>query len=176
MPPTDPISAVIAIFVGDGTASHPNTGSLTGTGYQGAPGQPGGNGTRRSVGAGTASQRRRCRSALERLAREGLIERGRGRRSRATFTPGCDLPAPSFNMIPEPDVPSIRHKLINHGVDIAPAEACRVFGLDPGSQLWQALRVTLVGRKAQSSPTMCSRSNVVWHRQDREALDLFDPR
>src|SRR5882757_868486 len=91
------------------------------------------------------------RRALERLAREGLVERGRGRRSQATFVPPERPTGRTFRMFPPTEDPpvSMKHKLIGCGVDIAPAEACRVFGLAPGSQLWQALRVISAGRKVQ---------------------------
>lgn len=42
--PTDPLGALIAVFISDGTAEHPDAGLLIGNGYQGAPGQRGGNG------------------------------------------------------------------------------------------------------------------------------------
>ncbi|MBY8863445.1 GntR family transcriptional regulator [Nocardia sp. CA2R105] len=118
------------------------------------------------------------RNALERLAREGFIERGRGRRSRATFTPGGTSPALSFNMFPPPDVPSLRHKLISHGIDIAPSEACRVFGLDPGSQLWQALRVVSLGRKPLSvshhvQPIELGKRHSLKDLKTRHMFDMF---
>src|SRR5581483_7678373 len=43
-PATDPLSAFIAVFISNGTADHPDAGLLIGNGYQGAPGQRGGNG------------------------------------------------------------------------------------------------------------------------------------
>jgi GntR family transcriptional regulator len=92
------------------------------------------------------------RGALERLAREGLVDRGRGRRSQATLIPPERPHGRMLNAFPPPEespIP-IKHKLIKHGVDIAPAEACRFFGLEPGAQLWQATRLIIVGRKVQA--------------------------
>ena len=40
----DPLSALISIFVSNGTAERPNAGLLIGNGYEGAAGQNGGNG------------------------------------------------------------------------------------------------------------------------------------
>jgi GntR family transcriptional regulator len=91
------------------------------------------------------------RGALERLAREGLVERGRGRRNKSAFIPPERPARHAFNMFPPPEhspVP-LKHKLITHGVDIAPAEACVAFGLKPGARLWQAIRSISVGRTAQ---------------------------
>lgn len=81
-----------------------------------------------------------ARAALERLAREQLVDRGRGRRGRANYIPPETKPA-TISMFPPPDGPSpLRYKLVSSGVDIAPADACRAFDLPPGSQLWQAVR------------------------------------
>ncbi|MEV5840189.1 GntR family transcriptional regulator [Nocardia sp. NPDC052112] len=82
------------------------------------------------------------RNALERLAREGLVDRGRGRRSRATFVAPPD-PAvePALQFFPPDRDSKLRYELITASVDVAPAAACRAFGREPGSRLWQALRV-----------------------------------
>jgi hypothetical protein len=58
-PGTDPISALIRIFVGNGTADNPNAGLLIGSGFDGLAGQNGGSGgllfgSGGSGGAGTA--------------------------------------------------------------------------------------------------------------------------
>jgi GntR family transcriptional regulator len=89
------------------------------------------------------------RAALDRLAREGLVERGRGRRSKANFIAPERPGGRTLNMFPPPeDSPiTMKHKLINRGIDIAPAEACRFFGLEPGALLWQAVRSISVGRR-----------------------------
>ncbi|MFE6925459.1 GntR family transcriptional regulator [Nocardia sp. NPDC057663] len=89
------------------------------------------------------------RNALERLGREGLIDRGRGRRSRVTFVP----PEPPFESVPHFFPPArdspLRYELIASSVDVAPAAACRAFGREPGSRLWQALRVITHRGKAK---------------------------
>jgi GntR family transcriptional regulator len=91
------------------------------------------------------------RAALERLAREGLIERGRGRRSQAMIVPPERQVGRTLNMFPPPEHSPVamKHKLLNHGVEIAPVGACRAFGLAPGAKLWQALRLIIAGRKVQ---------------------------
>jgi GntR family transcriptional regulator len=91
-----------------------------------------------------------ARTALERLGREELVDRGRGRRGRATYIPP-ETKAAAFTMFPPPEGPSpLRYKLVSSGIDIAPADACRAFGLPPGSELWQAVRTTTFGGKVQA--------------------------
>lgn len=88
------------------------------------------------------------RAALARLAREGLVDRGRGRRGRATFVPEPKDPEP-LDLFPDDNAP-YRFRLIGAGVDVAPAPACVAFGLPPGSELWQAIRVVTVHGKVHS--------------------------
>ena len=80
------------------------------------------------------------RGALERLTREGLVDRGRGRRGRAIFFPPEEEPlgADFYPLLASRS--SAKYRLVTSGVDIAPASACRAFGRPPGSQLWQAVR------------------------------------
>jgi GntR family transcriptional regulator len=79
------------------------------------------------------------RAALERLARDGLVQRARGKRTRATHVPD---PAreDAIDLFPDDSTP-FGFQLVRSGVDTAPAHACEVFGLPAGSQLWQAIRV-----------------------------------
>lgn len=89
------------------------------------------------------------RAALERLAREGLVERRRGRGTRAVYVPG-DAPAGSPPLFPPPDdSDDVGYELIRSGTGIAPAAACRAFGLPAGSHLWQVVRVASFGGTAQ---------------------------
>lgn len=90
------------------------------------------------------------RAALERLASEGLLSRGRGLRTRAVHVPADPDPPPP------PLTPALAGRgraerttisLLDAGVGVAPAAACRTFGLPPGSHLWQCVRLrTFDGR------------------------------
>jgi GntR family transcriptional regulator len=83
-----------------------------------------------------------ARTPLERLGEEGLVARGRGKRPRATYippSPGDDDDLPVF--YPEEESSAYGYELLQVGVDVAPAEACRLFGLPPGSKLWQCVRL-----------------------------------
>lgn len=87
------------------------------------------------------------RAALERLAAEGLVVRGRGIRARAPYVatpPG----APALPLLDPPQSRDMTITLIQKGVDIAPAAACRAYDLSPGSDLWQCLRL----RKFRGQP------------------------
>jgi GntR family transcriptional regulator len=111
-----------------------------------------------------------ARSALERLSREDLVDRGRGRRGRATHVPP-ETELAAFTMFPPPDGPSpLRYKLVSRGVDIAPAEACRAFGREPGSELWQAVRTISAGGKVQAV-THSAQLPELGRRHDRRALN-----
>ncbi|MFK0280899.1 GntR family transcriptional regulator [Streptomyces sp. NPDC090499] len=81
-----------------------------------------------------------ARNALERLAAEGYVDRGRGRRGRAVFTPSENKPLVAHFFPAVAGVWSAKYRLVNSGVDIAPAEACRAFDMPSGSRLWQAVR------------------------------------
>jgi GntR family transcriptional regulator len=90
------------------------------------------------------------RSSLERLAREGLVDRGRGRRTRSTYDPPDDAPAAQIDIFPPADGRSpLRFKLLSSWVGIAPAAACRAFGKPAGSHLWQVTRIVSAGGKIQ---------------------------
>jgi GntR family transcriptional regulator len=111
-----------------------------------------------------------ARAALERLAREQLVDRGRGRRGRATVVPPATKPS-TISMFPPPDGPSpLRYKLISTGIDIAPADACRAFGLPPGSELWQAVRTIRV-RDTLQAVTHSVQLPDVGRRHNRRALN-----
>ncbi|WP_217576577.1 GntR family transcriptional regulator [Streptomyces sp. GbtcB7] len=87
-----------------------------------------------------------ARGPLERLGEEGLVERGRGRRPRASYVPPLagdtgDLPA--FH--PEEESSEYGYELLRAGVAVVPTDACRVFGLAPGSRLWECVRLRVYG-------------------------------
>ncbi len=83
------------------------------------------------------------RAALERLASEGLISRGRGKRTEAIYEPTDPGPVPTGRERAK----RTKISLLEAGVNIAPAAACRTFGLRPGSHLWQCVRLrTFDGR------------------------------
>lgn len=79
------------------------------------------------------------RRALERLAREGLVVRGRGRRATSPYVP----PEPPGNgpvwFVLDSEGSPDAFRPLRVGVETAPAEACRAFGLTPGSALWQCV-------------------------------------
>jgi GntR family transcriptional regulator len=83
-----------------------------------------------------------ARTPLERLGEESLVERGRGRRPRATYIPSppgeaSDLPV----FYPEDERSEYGYELLRCGVAVVPAEACRAFGFEPGSKLWECVRL-----------------------------------
>nr|WP_239148908.1 GntR family transcriptional regulator [Streptomyces sp. SID12501] len=90
------------------------------------------------------------RAALERLASEGMLIRRRGVRTRAVHTvtePGPQPPPLTSVSTGRGRAGRMKIRLLEAGVGIAPAAACRTFGLSPGSHLWQCVRLrTLDGR------------------------------
>lgn len=90
------------------------------------------------------------RGALERLQREGLIERQRGRGTRAVFVPEDEDPPAAPPLFPPPDdLEALHYEVVRSGVRIAPAAACRAFGVPMGSHLWQVVRVASFGGTPQ---------------------------
>jgi GntR family transcriptional regulator len=90
------------------------------------------------------------RGALERLAREGLVERQHGRGTRATheIADADDTDPP--RIFPPHGPSGFTYDVQRVWTDIAPAEACRAFGLPPGSTLWQAIRLAKVKGRVHS--------------------------
>ncbi|MEU6198557.1 GntR family transcriptional regulator [Streptomyces sp. NPDC047061] len=83
-----------------------------------------------------------ARTPLERLGEEGLVERSRGKRPRAMYAPPGPGDADGLPVFyPEEEVSEYGFEVLQVGVDVAPAGACRVFGLPPGSRLWQCVRL-----------------------------------
>ncbi len=82
------------------------------------------------------------RGALERLAADGYVERRQGRRTKVIYAPPVVEPADSPTLFPrDPDDHVFRFRLLRVGVAVAPAEACRSFGLPAGTSLWQCHRL-----------------------------------
>ncbi|MEV5843567.1 GntR family transcriptional regulator [Streptomyces sp. NPDC051985] len=109
-----------------------------------------------------------ARTPLERLGEEGLVERGRGKRPRAVYippSPGDDGDLPVF--FPEEESSEYGYELLQVGVDVAPAEACRVFGLPPGSKLWQCVRL----RVYQGLPHVVSQNVQLPELGERHSLE-----
>lgn len=77
---------------------------------------------------------------LDRLVEHGWIERSRGRRPRVMRGPpatGTEMPGLLRTGYSRP----FKYSLLSHGPDIAPVEACHVFGVPPGTIMWQARRL-----------------------------------
>ncbi|MGW0036818.1 GntR family transcriptional regulator [Gordonia sp. NPDC003376] len=80
------------------------------------------------------------RSALDRLAGDGWIERRRGKRPLVIHQP-VGRPGhtgPSVAVGPEHDY---TYEVLRAETTTAPAEACAAFGISPGSVLWQCMRL-----------------------------------
>lgn len=80
------------------------------------------------------------RKALSRLADEGWVERGRGRRTRVLRGPARAREAPAV-IFPTGKPRPYSYKVLSQGVDVATAEACAAFGVPPGSRLWLCSRL-----------------------------------
>lgn len=92
-----------------------------------------------------------ARKALERLATEGWVERGRGRRPRVLRAPSpvkLDSAREVFHHIGK--ARSFTYRLLQRGVDVAPSEACAAFGLPPGSKLWLCRRLRIFKNRPHS--------------------------
>lgn len=80
------------------------------------------------------------RTVLRRLDAEGLIDRGRGRRSRARFAP--EPVGPSHKAArPINFSEHYAYTILRIGETVAPWQACRTFGLPPGSIMWECVRL-----------------------------------
>lgn len=83
------------------------------------------------------------RRALNQLAAEGYIERGRGRRTRVVrdpVSPRRDQAPPLIQTTPGAPR-DFTYQVLSRGVEVAPAEACAAFGLPAGSRLWLCSRL-----------------------------------
>ncbi len=86
-----------------------------------------------------------ARAVLQRLAGEGLIARGKGRRPRAIFVPHQDAITPLTA-----NIDLFTFRLIGTAEIIAPWTACRTFGLPAGTVMWRCARLRLVDRHPHS--------------------------
>lgn len=89
------------------------------------------------------------RAALERLAKEKLIDRGRGKRTVALpvrrAMNECSAP-----MLPSADQPAFSYQLLSAGLGIPPAEACEAYGVPAGTELWMCRRLRSYAGRAHS--------------------------
>lgn len=86
------------------------------------------------------------RAALARLVEDGWVVRGRGRGTRVIVEPQS-LRAPGPPLLSVGRHRPYRYAVLDAAVGTAPAEACRSFGVPPGTELWQARRLrTFEGR------------------------------
>lgn len=83
------------------------------------------------------------RKALTRLADDGYIERSRGKRARVIRHPEETAARRTPSIFHTDAVLTRRfsYEVLERGPAIAPVEACRAFGLPPGSQLWLCRRL-----------------------------------
>ncbi len=108
-------------------------------GWVGRDDFPGENELARQFGVSVATSRK----ALIRLVAEGLLLRGRGRRPQVVQRAEPVRRNGALHVIqttigaPRP----FTYKILSTGVAVAPVEACKVFGLEPGAHLWQCSRL-----------------------------------
>ena len=84
------------------------------------------------------------RAALDRLAKEGWVERRRGRGTSAIHRPATRGTPAGPALLPVP-VPvgrvNYRYEMLESSVRIAPVDACSAFGESGRSELWQCSRL-----------------------------------
>lgn len=95
--------------------------------------------------------------ALERLTQERLLDRGRGRRPSVLRPPHAtrvDSAPEVFHHVGRPQAARYRdafaYKVLQRGVTVAPAQACRAFGLAAGAELWMCTRLRVFKRRPHS--------------------------
>jgi GntR family transcriptional regulator len=81
------------------------------------------------------------RKSLERLASEGWIDRGRGRKTVARALPSPRSAPPASEILPTGRARPFVYTVLSREVAIAPAEACIALGAKPGASLWQCSRL-----------------------------------
>ncbi|QUT05589.1 GntR family transcriptional regulator [Sphingobium phenoxybenzoativorans] len=95
------------------------------------------------------------RLVLQRLAADGLIDRGRGRRSLATFKVGAQRVTPLAGNRGVFD-----YKILQLDEGIAPWAACQALGLREGSSTWRCLRLRLLTGRPHSVTVHYQREEV----------------
>ena len=103
------------------------------------------------------------RAALDRLAKEGWVERSRGRGTRAIHRPATrETPAgPALLPVPVPvGRVQYRYDVLESSVRIALVDACRAFGEPAGSDLWQCSRLRTYRGRPHSVSQNAQRSEV----------------
>lgn len=90
-----------------------------------------------------------AKAALDRLAEEGWVERRRGRGTRALRPPSAPA-APPVPLLPVGPKRPFRYSVLFVTEEVAPADACRAFGLPAGSVLWQCSRLRSYGGRPHS--------------------------
>lgn len=100
------------------------------------------------------------RLVLQRLAAEGLVDRGRGRRARAMFVPQPEKISPLTA-----NIDLFTFQLLWAGKAVAPWTACRALDLPPGSILWRCVRL----RRLDGQP-----HSVAYHYQRFETGQVHD--
>lgn len=88
------------------------------------------------------------RAVLKRLQADGLVERSRGRRARAIFVPDYNQNVPTTST--DGALEKFDYNIVRVGETTAPWQACRHFGLEPGSVLWECVRLRSLNGKPHS--------------------------
>ncbi|BFM15139.1 hypothetical protein R50073_13220 [Maricurvus nonylphenolicus] len=89
------------------------------------------------------------RKALNRLAEEGWIEKGRGKRTKVIRAPKVNNEGAPAVFLGEPSSP-YTYTLLSKGLVISNAEACEKFNLPLGSNIWQCSRLRFFAGKLHS--------------------------
>ena len=76
------------------------------------------------------------RRALERLAREGLVRRERGRRPKAVYEPVVPIEHGQAPVIYANGPSPFKYVVRSYGVEHVPAEACVAFSVPVGTRMW----------------------------------------
>lgn len=110
-----------------------------------------------------------ARATLDRLEAEGWIRRTRGKRSTLLKHPTQQEVFSDSPLIPIGKGAPYRYEIIFADTNVAPAEACRAFGIAEGSNLWQCSRLRLLDGEPHSVTHNAQRPEV-GARHSRQAL------
>ena len=112
--------------------------------WVGSDGFPGENDLAKKFGVSVIT----TRTALERLAAEGWIQRGRGQRTQVIRRPEISRLQSPLEMFPVGKNPPYTYKVLFAGIDVGPAGACVALDMELGSRLWLCSRLrTFSGRR-----------------------------